>query len=74
MSKIEMCRFRTARRLAHAGWTIYCRETGEGWYFGAGTSERRIRHILKLALAASVTDEVFFLADYTFSAKMEKWE
>lgn len=68
---IELCSFRTARRLAHAGWTIYCRETGEGWHFGTGTSERHIRHVLKLALCGN---ENFFMADYTFSTKMEKWE
>ena len=71
---IELCSFRAARRLAHAGYTIYCRELGTGWHFAPGTPERHIRRVLKVALAASVMDEVFFLADYTFSAKTEKWE
>ena len=65
---IELCSFRTARRLAHAGWTIYCRETGEGWYFGTTASERRIRRILKLALCG---DEDFL---WQIILSPQKWK
>lgn len=71
MSKFEMVGFRTARRLAHAGYTIICRETGEAWWWAPGTPERHIRRVLKLALSCN---ENFFMADFTFKAVMEKWD
>lgn len=71
MSNYECIGFRTARRLAHAGYTIICRETGEAWYWGAGTSSRRIRYILKKWLSWR---EDFFMADYTFKAVIKKWD
>ena len=45
MSKttFECIDFRTARRLAAHGWTIYSRDTGEGWQFGPGCSARYVR-------------------------------
>lgn len=71
MSSFEMIGFRQARRLAHAGYTIICRETGEAWYWGTDASTRQIRRALKSALS---WHENFFMADFTFKAIMEKWE
>lgn len=44
MSKTFECiDYRTARRLASHGWTIYSRDTGEGWQWNPECSARYIR-------------------------------
>lgn len=71
--------FRTARRLAAHGWTIFSRDTGEGWQWNtAACSARHIRRGMSgqpdeiracLAWLGKSQPKVL-----TFKAKKEKWE